>query len=71
MTHAVMGIQPGWRVLDRHGVDLGAVTRLDDRSLWITRGRIFHHEVEIPRSLVAEAEEGRVELAISEKELGG
>ncbi len=49
MTHAVTGIQPGWRVHDREGVDLGAVTRLDDRSVWITRGRIFRHEVEIPR----------------------
>ena len=70
MTHAVMGIQPGWRVHDRDGVDLGAVTRLDDRSVWIKRGRIFRHEVEIPKSLVAEAEEGHVELAASEKEIG-
>ncbi len=71
MTQAVMGIQPGWRVHDREGVDLGAVTRLDDRSVWIRRGRIFHHEVEIPRSLVTEAEEGHVELAVSQKEIGG
>jgi hypothetical protein len=71
MTHAVTGIQPGWRVHDREGVDLGAVTRLDDRSLWITRGRILRHEVEIPRSMVTEAEEGHVQLAVSEKEIGG
>jgi hypothetical protein len=71
MTQAVMGIQPGWKVHDRDGVDLGAVTRLDDRSVWITRGRIFRHEVEIPKSLVTEAEEGHVELAVSRKEIGG
>jgi hypothetical protein len=71
MTHAVTGIQPGWRVHDREGVDLGAVTRIDDRSLWITRGRILRHEVEIPRSMVTEAEEGHVQLAVSEKEIGG
>ncbi|MFN8520039.1 MAG: hypothetical protein U0667_11765 [Chloroflexota bacterium] len=70
MTHAVMGIQPGWRVHDREGVDLGAVTRLDDRSVWITRGRILRHEVEIPKALVLEAEEGHVELAVSMAELG-
>lgn len=70
MAHAVMGIQPGWRVHDREGVDLGAVTRLDDRSLWVKRGRIIHREVAIPRSLVHEAEEGHVELAVSMAELG-
>jgi hypothetical protein len=71
MTQAVMGIQTGWRVHDRSGEDLGAVTRLDDRSLWIRRGRIFHHEVAIPRSLVREAEDGHVELEISLDELDG
>ena len=71
MTHAVTGIQPGWRVHDRDGVDLGAVTRLDEGSVWITRGRIFRHEVEIPKSLVTEAEEGHVQLSVSEKEIGG
>jgi hypothetical protein len=70
MTHAVTGIQPGWKVHDRDGVELGAVTRLDDRSVWITRGRVFHHEVEIPKSLITEAEEGHVELAVSQKEIG-
>jgi hypothetical protein len=71
MTHAVMGIQPGWTVHDRDGVELGAVTRLDDRSVWIKRGRIFRHEVEIPKSLVSEAEEGHVQLTVSQKEIGG
>jgi hypothetical protein len=71
MTHAVVGIQPGWRVHDREGVDLGAVTRLDDRSVWIKRGRILRHEVEIPKSLVSEAEEGYVGLTVSAKEIGG
>jgi hypothetical protein len=70
MTQAVMGIQAGWKVHDREGVDLGAVTRLDERSLWVTRGRILRHEVEIPRSLVQEADEGHVELAVSMAELG-
>jgi len=70
MTQAVMGIQPGWTVHDREGVDLGAVTRLDDRSLWVKRGRIIRREVEIPKSLVREAEEGHVELAVSMAELG-
>lgn len=70
MTQAVMGIQPGWKVHDREGVDLGAVTRLDDRSLWVKRGRIIRREVEIPKSLVREAEEGYVELAVSMAELG-
>ena len=70
MTQAVMGIQPGWKVHDREGADLGAVTRLDDRSLWVKRGRIIRREVEIPKSLVREAEEGHVELAVSMAELG-
>lgn len=71
MTHAVTGIQPGWRVHDREGVDLGAVTRLDDRSVWIMRGRFLRHEVEIPKSLVTEAAEGHVDLAVSREEIGG
>ena len=70
MAQAVTGIQPGWTVHDRDGVELGAVTRLDDRSVWIKRGRFFKHEVEIPKSLVREAEEGHVELAVSQKEIG-
>ena len=69
MTQAVMGIQPGWMIHDREGVELGPVTRVDDHSLWFKRGRIFHHEVEVPRSLVREAEEGHVELALLRDEL--
>lgn len=71
MTHAAVGIQPGWKVHDREGVELGAVTRLDERSLWITRGRILRREMEIPRSLVQEAEEGFVDLSVSKEELSG
>jgi hypothetical protein len=71
MTQAVFEIQPGWKVHDRDGVELGAVTRLDQGSMWVRRGRLLHHEVEIPRSLVREAEEGHVELFISRDELSG
>jgi hypothetical protein len=69
MTQAVMGIQPGWRVHDRTGVDLGAVTRLDERSPWITRGRLLRREVGIPKALIREADDGYVELAVSMGEL--
>lgn len=69
MTHAAVGVQPGWMVHDREGVELGAVTRVDERSLWITRGRILRREMEIPKSLVQEAEEGHVDLSVSKDEL--
>jgi hypothetical protein len=69
MTHAVTGIQTGWKVHDREGVELGTVTRLDERSLWVKRGRILQHEVEIPKALVSEAEDGHVELAVSMDEI--
>jgi hypothetical protein len=69
MTQAVMGIQPGWKVHDSDGVELGAVTRLDERSIWIKRGRILRHEVEIPRSMVQEADDGHVELAVAKGEI--
>ena len=69
MTQAVIGVQPGWKVHDREGIELGPVTRVDDYSLWIKRGRWIRREDRDPRSLVREAEEGHVELALSKDEL--
>jgi hypothetical protein len=69
MQNQVTEIQAGWSVWDRDGRELGKVVRLDPHSMWVKGKGLFAREMEIPRSLVREAESGSVELSVGRSEV--
>jgi hypothetical protein len=69
MQNQATEIQAGWTVRDRDGHELGKVLRLDPRSMWVKRSGLLAREMEIPRSLVKEAESGSVELSVGRSEV--
>ena len=63
-------VQPGSIVLGSDGHEVGTVTAVSPDSISIKKRGLLAGTVRIPRSLVRQAEEGRVELAIPAKEAG-
>ncbi len=60
-------IQPGWRVWDKDGKEVGTVIAAAGPSLRIKRDG--GGDVDVPNSAVASIETGRVELSMSKQEL--
>jgi hypothetical protein len=62
-------IQPGWRVIDVNGEELGTVISVDSETISIQRlglmGGVWH----APTSAVREIETGRVELSLGKADL--
>jgi hypothetical protein len=62
-------IQPGWRVIDASGEELGTVISVDRETISIQRlglmGGVWH----APVGAVREIETGRVELSMRKDEL--
>lgn len=62
-------IQPGWRVIDANGEELGTVLSVDRETISIQRlglmGGVWH----APVASVREIETGRVELRLPKSEL--
>ena len=69
MTLFAEEIQPGWRVIDSTGEELGIVISVDHETISIQRlgllGGVWH----APRDAVREVETGRVELSLRKDEL--
>lgn len=61
-------IQPGSRVLGSDGEELGSVVSVAPDAITVRRRGLLGGTVEIPRSLVRDTDEGRVELAVSAHE---
>ena len=62
-------IQPGWRVLDATGEELGTVISVDRESISIQRRGLLGGVLRAPHSAVREVETGRVQLTVSKAEL--
>jgi hypothetical protein len=62
-------IQPGWRVIDANGEELGTVLSVDRETISIQRlglmGGVWH----APVASVRDVETGRIELAMSKADL--
>jgi hypothetical protein len=69
MTFFADEIQPGWRVIDASGEELGTVISVDRETISIQRlglmGGVWH----APIGAVREIETGRVELSLRKDEL--
>jgi hypothetical protein len=59
-------IQPGWKVFDRNGDEVGTVIAASGPTLKVRSGG---GEVEVPNSACAYIETGRVELNVTRQEL--
>lgn len=60
-------IQPGWRVWDKDGNEVGTVIAASGPSLRVKRDG--GGEVDVPNTAVAYIETGRVELSVAKQEL--
>lgn len=69
MTYSADEIQPGWRVIDASGEDLGTVISVDSETISIQRlglmGGVWH----APTNAARDIETGRVELSLRKEEL--
>jgi len=62
-------IQPGWTVVDSNGEELGKVVRVDAEGIHVRKGGLIGGEVVVPKSACTDAEEGRVELSVTRKDI--
>jgi hypothetical protein len=62
-------IQPGWRVVDANGEELGTVISIDRESISIQRQSLLGSVWHAPVSAVREVETGRVELRLPKSQL--
>ena len=61
--------QPGWRVIDASGEELGTVISVDRVSISIQRRGLLGGVWHAPSGAVREIETGRVELSLNKDEL--
>ncbi|MEA2677706.1 MAG: hypothetical protein QOJ81_1847 [Chloroflexota bacterium] len=69
MTIFAEEIQPGWRVIDATGEELGVVISVDREIISIQRRGLLGGVWHAPRDAVDEVETGRVELSLRKDEL--
>ena len=69
MTFFADEIQPGWRVIDASGEELGTVISVDSEMISIQRLGLLGGVGHAPTSAVREIETGRVELSLRKDEL--
>ncbi len=70
MSMEVDEIQPGWRVVDANGEDVGTVTQAEGAELTVKKSGFLGGEVHVPIDAVAEVETGRVEINRAKSDLG-
>ncbi len=70
MTFDTEMIQPGWRVVDANGDDIGTVVEAEGSEITVKKSGILGGQVQIPRDAVAEIETGRVEINRAMSDLG-
>jgi hypothetical protein len=63
-------VQPGWTVWTSDGKRLGQVIAADTNEFQVKKEGILGGTVSVPKSAVAEVETGRVELDLTEAEIG-
>ena len=62
MNLDIDSIQPGWRVVDANGDDIGTVVEADGPDITVKKSGFFGGELHVPRDTIAEVETGRVEI---------
>lgn len=62
-------IQPGWRVVDAKGDDIGTVVEAEGAEITVKKSGLLGGQVHIPRDAVAEVETGRVEIDRAKSDL--
>jgi hypothetical protein len=62
MSMEIEEIQPGWRVIDANGEDVGTVTQAEGTDITVKKSGFLGGEVHVPRDAVTEIETGRVEI---------
>jgi hypothetical protein len=62
MSLDIETIQPGWRVVDVNGDDIGTILDAAGHELRIKKSGFLGGEIHVPTDAVAEIETGRVEL---------
>jgi len=67
-TTSEASIQPGSLVFGSDGEELGSVVSVAPDRITVKRRGLRGGTVDIPRSLVRDSEEGRVELTVAAKE---
>jgi len=63
-------IQPGWRVVDANGEDVGTVTQAEGSEITVKKSGFLGGEVHVPIDAVSEIETGRVEINRAKNDLG-
>jgi hypothetical protein len=69
MVASAQEVQPGWRVVDANGEELGTVISVDRESISIQRRGLLGGVWHAPFSSVREIEPGHVELSLRKDEL--
>ena len=70
MNMEVEEIQPGWRVVDANGEEVGTVTQAEGSEITVKKSGFLGGEVHVPIDAVSEIETGRVEINRAKNDLG-
>ncbi len=63
-------IQPGWRVVDANGDEIGTVVEAGGTDITVKKSGLLGGQVQVPRDSVTEIEIGRVEINRAKGDLG-
>jgi hypothetical protein len=69
MTFAPIEVQPGWKVFTSDGQEVGTVVALSPDMMRVKMRGFMAGQQDIPKSLIAETETGRVELNVAKAEM--
>ena len=70
MSFDAESIQPGWKVVDANGEDVGTVVDAEGGELTVKKGGLFGGQVHVPVDAIAEVETSRVEIRRAKADLG-
>lgn len=70
MSMQIEEIQPGWRVVDANGEDVGTVTQAQASEITVKKTGFLGGELHVPIDAVSEVETGRVEINRAKSDLG-
>ena len=62
-------IQPGWRVVDANGEEIGTVIAAEGTEITVKKSGLLGGQVHVPRDAVTEIETGRVEINRAKSDL--
>jgi hypothetical protein len=69
MAFPPMEVQPGWKVYTSDGQEIGTVVALSPETMRVKMRGFLAGQQEIPKSMIAETETGRVELNVSKADM--